>query len=182
MKNLFVNKSIQRVLFYGLIVVVILNRHYMLLMYSFVFYGSFEYLNQNNRYTELIKHNQYNWIFLLFLAFIVWVRTRSYTFSQSVEFHLNTMEHIFFALTICLLLSVYVQLFGVFKENKTKNVFLVCVAFNLIGLLNEFVQNYFRLTHFSTLELSNIKDVLVNLIGSSLFLIFSIQYKFKKNS
>ncbi len=182
MKNLFLNKSIQRVLFYGLIVVVILNRNYMLLMYSFVFYISFEYLNQNNRYTALRKHNQYNWIFLFFLVFIVWVRTRLYHFSQAAEFHLNTMEHIFFALTICLLLSVYVQLFGVFKENRTKNLIFVCVAFNLIGLLNEFVQNYFRLTHFFTLELSNVKDVLVNLIGSSLFLIFSIQYKFIKNS
>ncbi len=176
------NKNTLRIAFLILFLIIVYCKHYMLLMYSSVFYISFEYLNQNEKYLKSRYYSWNNWISVFFLAFIVWVRTRPYQFSESSEYHLNTIEHIFFALTISLLLSVYLQLFGVFKENKIKNSILVFVAFNLIGLLNEFVQNYFRLTHFFTFEHSNIKDLTVNLIGSSLFLIFSIHYKFKKNS
>lgn len=85
-------KNIQRGVFWVLISVIVFGKHYSLLMYSSLFYISFEYLNQNNNYLALKKHNYYNCIFLLFLAFIFWVRTRTYEFSESIEFHLNSAE------------------------------------------------------------------------------------------
>lgn len=173
-------KNIQRGVFWVLISVIIFGKHYSLLMYSIVFYISFEYLNQNNNYLTLKKHNYYNWIFVLFLAFIVWVRTRTYAFSESLEFHLNTIEHLFFALTICVLVSVYLQLFGVLKENSFRNLVLVLVVFNCIGVVNEYVQNYFRQLEVFALDQNNIKDIMINAIGSVLFLIGSIDYKLKK--
>lgn len=179
-KNWVSNKRIQRLLFYSLIGVVVLNEHYMMLMYSGVFYISFEYLNQNNNYLALKKHNYYNWIFILFLAFIVWVRTRSFSFSEPIEFHLNTVEHLFFAITICILITVYLQLFGILKENSIRNLFLVLVVFNCIGVVNEWVQNYFRQVEVFTLDQSNIKDIVINLIGSALFFMGSVEYKLKK--
>lgn len=179
-KNGFSNKRIQRLLFYCLIGVVVWNRHYMLLMYSGVFYISFEYLNQNNNYLTLKKHNYYNWIFILFLTFIVWVRTRTYLFSESVEYHLNTFEHLFFALTICVLVRVYLQLFGILRANTVRTLALVLVIFNCIGVVNEWVQNYFRQVDVFALDQSNIKDILINLLGSILFFLGSIEYKLKK--
>lgn len=149
-------------------------------MYSGVFYISFEYLNQNNNYLTLKKHNYYNWIFVLFLAFIVWVRTRTYAFSESVEYHLNTIEHLLFAITICILVTVYMQLFRILKENSFRNLVLVLIVFNCIGVVNEYVQNYFRQIEVFTLDQNNLKDIMINAIGSVLFLIGSIEYKLKK--
>lgn len=179
-KNWISNKRIQRLLFYGFIGVVVWNKHYMLLMYSIVFYISFEFLNQNAKYTALKKHNVYNWIFIFFLVFIVWVRTRTYAFSESVEYHLNTVEHLFFAVTICILVTVYLQLFGILKENSILNLVLVLVVFNCIGVVNEWVQNYFKQVSVFTLDQSNRKDIVINLIGSTLFFLGSVEYKLKK--
>jgi hypothetical protein len=172
--------NIQRSIFWVLIIIIIYCKHYILLMYSSVFYFSFEFLNHYGKYLKSQQCNRNNWIFILFLAFIVWVRTRAYVFSESVEFHLNTVEHLFFAITVCVLVTVYLQLFGVLKENSIRNLVLVLVVFNLIGLVNEWVQNYFRQVEVFTLDQSNIKDIVINLIGSALFFLGSVEYKLKK--
>lgn len=177
---LILRKNIQRGVFWFLISVIIFGKHYLLLMYSSLFYISFEYLNQNDNYLALKKHNVYNWIFILFLAFIVWVRTRSFSFSESTEFHLNSAEHLFFAITICILVTVYLQIFGILKKNSIRNLLLVLVVFNCIGVVNEYVQNYFRHLEVFILDQNNRKDILINLIGSTLFFMGSIEYKLKK--
>jgi hypothetical protein len=179
-KNWISNKWIHRFLFYVLISIIVWNKHYLLLMHSIFFYISFESLNQNANYLSLKRHDLYNWIFIFFLAFITWVRTRSFPFSESIEFHLNTAEHLFFAITVCVLVTVYLQLFGVLKANTIQNLVLVLVVFNLIGVVNEWVQNYFREVEVFTLDQSNIKDIVINAIGSVLFLIGSIDYKLRK--
>lgn len=174
MKNRISNKSIQRLLFFSLILAIVWNQHYFLLMYSGVFYLSFEYLNRNNWYLESKNHDYYNWFFVVFLAFIVWVRTRSFQFSELVELHLNTLEHLLFSFVICLLIALYLSVFGVCKEKRISKAVLVFIVFNCIGLMNESVQNHFRLLDVFTFDQNNLKDVLINLIGSSVFLIGSI--------
>jgi len=83
-------------------------------------------------------------------------------------------------MTICVLVSVYLQLFGILKEDSILNLVLVLVVFNCIGVVNEYVQNYFRQIEVFTLDQNNIKDIMINAIGSVLFLIGSIDYKLKK--
>ena len=56
---------------------------------------------------------------------------------------------------------------------------VVFVILNLLGLINEFFQNLFQERPFFSIEGNDIKDMIVNLVGSSLFVIISLLYKSK---
>jgi hypothetical protein len=169
----------QRLLFLVLFLIIILIKTYILLVYEVLFYLSFEYLNSNFKYLKINLHKIYNWLFLSFLGFIVLVRADLFNFSDTTDYHINSIEHIFFSGIVCLILLVYNQMFNLIR-NKFKVLLLVIfITFNFIGLLNEYFQNFFQHTPIFYLKDNDIKDLVINLIGSSLFVIFSLVFKFK---
>lgn len=174
-------KSIQRLIFLFLTFLIIIFQKYFLLVYAAVFYASFEYLNQNSKYNALKRRHIYNGLFIAFFAFVVFVRIKVFYFSESTEYHLNTLEHFFFAIIICLVINIYFLIFSILQRSHVMKMLSVFIVFNLIGIVNEYFQNYFQPEdYFYLLKENNIKDLMINLLGSLLFLLASIDYKFKK--
>ena len=118
-------------------------------------------------------------MFLSFLGFIVFVRIDIFNFSKSIDYHLNSLEHLFFAFVICLTLYVYMQIFNLISSKFYLNLLLVFIASNGIGFLNEYFQNFYQQQPIFNLKETNIKDIIINVIGSSLVVILSLFYKFK---
>jgi len=150
-----------------------------LLIYEVLFYFSFEYLNSNSNYLKIKLHKFYNWLFLSFMSFIVFVRMDMFSFSTTTNYHLNSAEHLLFAFVICLTLYIYMQIFNLISSQFYLNLLIVFIAFNGIGLLNEFFQNFYQQKTIFYLKETNIKDIIINGIGSSLVVILSLFYKFK---
>ncbi|HNP34038.1 MAG TPA: hypothetical protein PKN96_12165 [Flavobacterium sp.] len=146
----------------------------MLPAYELLFYLSFEYLNSNPKYLKISFYKVYNWLFLAFVTLIVLVRLNLYDFSAAVDYHINTVEHLSFAFAICLTLSVYMQLFDIAPNRKLLKFIIVFIIFNGLGFFNEFFENIFQQRPFFSIEGNDIKDLIVNLIGSSSFIIISM--------
>ena len=166
-------------MFVALCVTTVFTKLYMLLTCEILFYVSFEYLNSNPDYLKLPSYRIYNWLFVGFVAFVVLIRSKVLGFSGAIEFHINTIEHLFFSGIICLTTSIYLKLFDILSGSLFKRLILIFLVFNFIGLLNEFIQNLYQGMPFFSIEGNAIKDLIVNLFGSSLFVLISALYKDK---
>lgn len=149
----------------------------MLFVYVIVFYFSFEWLNTHKRYLEIPYKVFYNIIIVAFLAYILVVRSGVLSVSDSVIFHLNTLEHVSFAIVICLHLSIYLRIFGQQPSGAAAQLLLVVVLFNGIGLANEFFQNYFNGAQISPLAPNSLKDLVANLLGTAIYAALVAFYK-----
>lgn len=172
-------KNIQRFLLVALCITTIFTRLYMLLACEILFYVSFEYLNSNHEYLKLSSYKIYNWLFVAFVAFVVLIRSKVLGLSDTFDFHVNTMEHLFFSGIICLTTSIYLKIFDILSDFLFMRLILIFLVFNLIGLANEFIQNLYQGRPFFSIEGNDIKDLIVNLFGSSLFVLISVLYKDK---
>ena len=173
---------IQRILFLVLTVLIILSKVYVLLIYETVYYLSFEYLNSNSKYREIDEYRAYNWLFISYLAFEVLVRAHLFHFTKTIDYNINTSEHLFFTFLISLSISIYMQFFKLLSGNRLLKLIAVFVILNLIGLINEYFQNFYQGLPFFNFEADDIKDMTINLIGSSFFVMISLLYKPKKLS
>ncbi|MGC4041847.1 MAG: hypothetical protein QM710_13960 [Flavobacterium sp.] len=172
--------TIQRILFFVLSAAFVLGRVYVLLVYVAIYYASFEYLNSNKKYRELPLRNIYNWLFITYLAFIVMVRSKLFHFSPGVDFHLNTAEHLFFMFLICQTVGIYMQLFDFLPGHYLLKLITIFLLLNFIGIINEYFQNFYNGLPLFLLEENDLKDLTINFIGSSLFVIVSIICNRKK--
>ena len=172
-------KNIQRLSFLLLAISAILIQMYMLLGSQILYYLSFEHLNSNAKYLKMPSYKIYNWLFISFVVFVVLVRADLFGFSDTIAFHINTAEHLYFSGVMCLMLLIYMQLFNLASNNLLMRLTVVFVILNLLGLINEFFQNLFQERPFFSIEGNDIKDMIVNLVGSSLFVIISLLYKSK---
>jgi hypothetical protein len=177
--NLLSTKNIQRLLFLILFLAAVYIKMYMLLASQILYYLSFEYLNLNAKYLKMPSHKNYNWFFISFVVFVVLVRADIFGFSDTVDYHFNTAEHLFFSGVMCLMILVYLQIFKLISRYKLMKLLVVFAILNLLGLVNEFFQNLFQERPFFSIEGNDIKDMIVNLIGSSLFVTVSLFYKRK---
>jgi hypothetical protein len=161
--------KILRFIYALLLVVIILGGNYSLLYYAAVMVASIEFLNSRKAFKDLPNYRIFNLIFVSYLVFIILNRSRNVKFSVYTEGSLNIAEHSFFALIICSKLLLYLHLFSKFSF-KLKAIFAF-IAFNLIGFLNEIFQN--QLNHRALFEFIEDarKDMIVNGLGSLLFLI-----------
>lgn len=166
-----IQKNIQRLLFFLLFAAVIVIKVPILLVYGALFYLSFEFLNRNQKYLKLKDHNTYNWFFLSFFVFIVLVRAKIFDVDQGVAFHLNSLEHVGFAAIVCLTLVLYLNILTNVKTGSFKVLGCIFLAFNLIGLVNEYFQNFFQQKPVFLLQPNDIKDLVVNLIGSGVYVL-----------
>lgn len=172
--------KLQRIAFLLLTAVFIVFKVYILLAYISVYYVSFEYLNSNKKYKEMDAHRIYNWLYVAYLAFIAFVRGGLFHFPETVNYHLNTAEHLFFMFLICQTVLIYMEVFNVLRENYLFRLFAVFAALNLIGILNEYFQNLYTRLPLFILEENDLKDLKINLIGLSLFFITMLILNRKK--
>lgn len=171
---------IQRLSFLLLAIAIIFSKVYVLLIYESVYYLSFEYLNSNKKYREINAHKTYNWLFIAYLAFEVLVRAHLFNLGERIDYHINSVEHLFFTFLISLTISIYMHFFDLLAENRLVKLMTVFIILNLIGVINEYFQNFYQGLPLFYLEETDIKDLIINLIGSSLFVIISLIYKPKK--
>ena len=157
-----------RLIVVALLIVIGVTNSYQLLYYTAVFVGSIEFLNRREAFKKLSNFTFLNLIFIAFLTFIILNRSRHIRFDTYTEGPLNILEHGFFALIICLKLLVYFHLFSNYSIRL--KAFLVALVFNLIGLVNEIFQNWLNHRAFFTFIEDARKDLLINLLGSILFL------------
>lgn|GEM_PF-1095973 len=175
--RLLKNTNLLRLLFLMYFVVIYLIRINMLFVYATVFYFSFEWLNANKRFLALQYKTLYNIVIVSFSAYILLVRSQVLSASESVIFHLNTLEHVLFALVICLHLSIYVRVFVNRESNTLPQLLLVVVAFNGIGIVNEFFQNYFNGAPPLPLTPNSLKDLTANLLGTFIYAALAVFHK-----
>jgi hypothetical protein len=173
--------NIQRILFLVLTLTIILSKVYFLLIYQFVYYLSFEYLNSNSKYAEIKAHKIYNWLFVSYFAFEVLVRTHLFHFTKTTDYNINTIEHLFFTFLISLIISIYMQFFNLLSGNRLLKLIAVFAVLNFIGLINEYFQNFYQSQPIFYLDADDTKDLIINLIGSSLFAFLSLVYSLKKS-
>jgi len=140
-----------------------------LYFYILFFFISVEVLllKKSKSETKNFKFSQL--FFTVFVSYVLFVRAHIWGFSDETEYNLNTFEHLLFSLVICLLIFHYISFYS---SKKIQNpIFLSVFIFNLIGIINEFFQNYFQGKSIFILDEFSIKDVIVNVIGSVVFVI-----------
>lgn len=149
--------------------VVYLIKMPILYFYILFFFISVEVLllKKKKSETKFFKFSQL--FFTCFVSYILFVRAHIWGFSDETNYNLNTIEHLLFALVICLLIYFYTSFFG--SKKRTNPIFLSVFIFNLIGVLNEFFQNYFQGKSIFILDEFSIKDLIVNVLGSLIFII-----------
>ena len=151
----------------------------MLLTCEILFYLSFEYLNTNTNYLKISSHKIFNWLFVLFVGFVVLVRADLFSFPDGIDYHINTLEHLFFSGIVCLTISIYFKLFSFLPDSLFMKLLLVFLICNCIGVINEFFQNLYQERPFFSIEGNDIKDVTVNFFGSFSFVVLSLIHSSK---
>lgn len=172
--------KIQRLAFLLLAIAIVLSKFHVLLIYESVYYLSFEYLNSKPEYRKIKAHKIYNWLYIAYLAFEVLVRAQLFEFGERIDYHINSVEHLFFTFLISLTISIYLGLFKLLPHKYLLKLVTVFIILNIIGLINEYFQNLYQLQPLFSLDAADIKDLVINLIGSSLFVVFSLILKRKK--
>jgi VanZ family protein len=151
------------------IFVVYLIENPILYFYILFFFLNVEILlrNKTKSDTRIFKYSQL--FFIGFVAYFLFVRSFIWGFSDMVNYHLNSIEHLLFALVVSLMILYH---FLFFTHIRIKFAIWISIfIFNGIGLINEFFQNYFQGKAIFYLESFSVKDLLVNLFGTLLFLL-----------
>ncbi len=149
--------------------VVYLIENPILYFYIFFFFLNVEILliNKIKSETHIFRCSQL--FFMGFVAYVLFVRSFICGFSDTVNYHLNTVEHLLFAIVVSLMILYY---FLFFTHIRIKfSIWISIFIFNGIGLINEFFQNYFQGKAIFHLESFSVKDIKVNLFGTFLFLL-----------
>lgn len=146
---------------------------YVLLYYVVVMHVSLEFLNTRQLYL-MHSYKLYNFIFWAYEGVLI-ERFRKFRLSDNTEWWLNNAEHIAFAIIICLKVYIYLSIL-ILKEDKNrfKRVLITVVLFNIIGLLNEYFQNAISNRVLFVLIDDSIKDIKMNLIGTTIFLLTAL--------
>ncbi len=164
------NIKVIRLLNCLLTIVLIYFKKTVLLYYVASMHGSLELLNSQQQYLQN-AYKIYNSVFWSY-ELVLTERLRKFKFSQHTEWLLNNAEHIAFAMVICFKIYIYLALFVWKKEVVSwKQLLLVAVIFNLIGLLNEYFQNASSQRPIFLLIDDGIKDIQMNFMGTAIFML-----------
>jgi hypothetical protein len=139
-----------------------------ILGYALVLLACLEYLHHTRPAAQDALYSVSNALSVAYLWTILMNRSRSFRLDGTLEWSINLAEHMAFALVICLILLRGAQL----MHNWTTRfkLLVVILAFNLIGLGNEWFQNALAGRRLFSLDGEAIKDLLVNACGSVVFL------------
>ncbi len=128
---------------------------------------SLEILNRQSPYLNQPNFRVYNWFFVGYLVLVVVDRTRKIHIGQGFEWSFNSLMHILFGLIVCFKISQYLTVFNLQLKNRALSIALI---FNVIGILNEFMQN--MMSHRETFVLipDAQKDLMMNVVGTLVFI------------
>jgi hypothetical protein len=157
--------------------IILVTKSYFLLAYNGVMYIFIEILNSRRVYINQKNYKTINALFVGYQLFITINRVRTIKFSENTEGPINIVEHIFFALIVCLLISQLLLFFKKINVNKIQEALLVFTIFNAIGVFNEFFQNIISHRALFVFTPDSIKDIGINLIGSLLFVAYILILK-----
>lgn len=139
-----------------------------LYFYILFFFMSVEVLLQKKEKSQTKNFKISQLLFTVFVSYVLFARASIFGFSEQTNYNLNTIEHIFFAQVICLLIFYYISFFS--KVSRLYVILCSAITFNCIGLINEFFQNYFQGKAIFILDEFSIKDLIANVLGTIIFI------------
>ena len=160
-----------RIIGFLLLLLLFYVKNWTLLPYWLAMMVSLEILNRNKRYLNQPFYRFYNVLFMSYLILVVGDRTRSFRLGETVEWSFNSLMHILFGLIVCFKISQYLTAFD-FKLNK--RIFYIALIFNVLGVLNEFLQNLMGARPMFVLIPDAQKDLMMNVVGTLIFV--SVEY------
>lgn len=128
---------------------------------------SLEILNRQESYRNQPFCSLYNGFFVGYLVLVVVDRTRKIHLNETFEWSFNSLMHILFGLIVCFKISQYLGVFDVKIKNRTLSIALI---FNVIGVMNEFLQNTMNGRQLFELIADSQKDLLMNVVGTLVFI------------
>ena len=150
-----------------LLIIIFYVKNWTLLPYWTAMMVSLEILNRNKRYINQPFYRFYNTLFMGYLILVVWDRTRSYHVGDGVEWVFNSLMHILFGLVVCFKISQYMAVFNFKFKNR---ILYIALIFNILGVLNEFMQNVMCHREPFVLIPDAQKDLVMNVVGTLIFL------------
>jgi len=151
----------------AVLVALLCEKHFML-GFSLVLLVCLEILAHTERPNSHKLASFTHLLSVVYLWAILLNRSRSFRLSEVYELLVNLVEHLAFALVICLILLRATQRMS--NWTTRKQMLVVFLAFNLIGLGNEWFQNALAGRALFASDAEAIKDLCVNLCGSVVFL------------
>lgn len=109
-------------------------------------------------------------LFFLYLLFITVVRTVPYKTTAFNRYAINTVEHLLFALIICLIIYFIIEIVKLYKEQTALlRIIVTAVIFYAIGVVNEVYQNIAVSKPAFVFDKGSWTDLAVNFFGASAF-------------
>lgn len=140
-----------------------------LLPYWLAMTVSLEVLNRNKAYLRQTNYTLYNWFFVGYLILVVADRTRRFHLNETFEWCFNSLMHILFGLIVCFKMSQYWTVFG--GQSKHRLLY-IALAFNILGVFNEVLQNWMSHRALFVFIPDSLKDMGMNIVGTLVFLGF----------
>ncbi len=139
-----------------------------LLPYVAVMHFSLEVLNRKTVYLKE-RARIFNIIFWSY-ELVLLERLRSFQLSADFEWVLNSIEHLLFAIVICIKIYFYLEAFFLKKSMpKFRNAVYAFILFSALGVLNEYFQNFINNRSLFVLIADSLKDISMNCIGAAIF-------------
>ena len=161
-------------LFAALLLAIIFVCHKTMLYY---YWGALvltvSYLNSRPSFLRQ-PYKLYNTIFLIYLSFVVWERTRTHQFSVFTELWINNLEHVLFGLMICFITNLVISLPPFNFKKFAQRILASIVIFNCIGFINELFQNVMTQRPIFHFIPDSQKDIRMNLLGTTAFIILAL--------
>ena len=154
-----------------LLSIIVYLKNWTLLPYWSAMLVSLEILNHNKRYLQQVHYRLYNAFFIGYTMLVVWDRTRTYHVGEAIEWSFNSLMHILFGLIVCFKISQYLVIFD--KHIKHRTLF-IALCFNVLGVFNEYLQNFMSQRDLFVLIPDARKDMGMNVIGTLVFI--AIEY------
>ena len=147
--------------------IIIYLKNWTLLPYWSAMLVSLEILNHNKRYLQQIHYKLYNLFFIGYTMLVVWDRTRTYHVGAVIEWSFNSLMHILFGVIVCFKISQYLVVFD--KHIKHRTLF-IALFFNVLGVFNEYLQNFMSQRALFVFTPDSQKDMLMNVVGTLVFI------------
>lgn len=150
-----------------LLSIIIYLKNWSLLPYWSAMSVSLEILNHNKRYLQQANYRLYNALFIGYTMLVVGDRTRTYRVGETIEWSFNSSMHILFGLIVCFKISQYLV---VFDKHIKYRVLFIALAFNILGVFNEYLQNFMSQRALFVFTPDSQKDMLMNVMGTLVFI------------
>ena len=151
-----------------LLSIIVYLKNWTLLPYWSAMLVSLEILNHNKRYLQQAHYKLYNAFFIGYTMLVVWDRTRTYRVGEAIEWSFNSLMHIFFGLIVCFKISQYLV---VFDKHIKHRILFIALFFNVLGVFNEYLQNFMSQRDLWVLISDARKDMMMNVIGTLVFIV-----------